>query len=51
MAMDLTQKRIELADFSNSNQESIKIVDLMEDGKQAGTEIILRLPVNKTHKS
>lgn len=47
MAMDLTQKRIELADFSNSDQESITIVDLMEDGKQAGTEVIFKLPVNR----
>jgi len=47
MAMDLTQKRIELADFSNSNSESITIVDLMEDGKQVGTEVIFKLPVNR----
>ena len=47
MAMDLTKKRIELADFSNLNSESIIIVDLMEDGKQAGTEVIFKLPVNR----
>jgi hypothetical protein len=47
MAMDLTQKRIELADSSNLNQESITIVDLMENGKQAGTEVIFKLPVKR----
>ena len=45
--MDLTKKRIELTDFSNLNSESIIIVDLMEDGKQAGTEVIFKLPVNR----
>lgn len=46
VAMELTRKRIELSDDKRSEKENIKIVDLMENGNPAGTEVRIKLPVH-----
>jgi LytS/YehU family sensor histidine kinase len=45
VAMELTRKRIELAETDHTENENIKIIDLKENGQPAGTEVRLKLPV------
>ena len=45
VAMELTRKRIELAETDQTENENIKITDLRENGQPAGTEVRLKLPV------
>lgn len=45
VAMDLTSKRINLSDDSQSKNENITITDLFDNGQPAGTEVKLQLPL------
>jgi sensor histidine kinase YesM len=45
MALELTQKRIELAGDTDSDTKKISIVDLTENGRPAGTEVCIKLPL------
>ena len=45
MAMELTQKRIYLLDDNHSKNENILITDLFDNGRPAGTEVKIQLPL------
>ncbi len=49
MAMELTSKRIDLSARQKAEKENIQITDLTENGSPAGTEVCIKLPVQK-HK-
>lgn len=44
VAMELTRKRLELAESGNQGSGNIEINDLMKEGQPAGTEVRLKLP-------
>lgn len=46
VAMELTRKRIELSGDKRSEEENIKVVDLMENGHPSGTEVRIKLPLH-----
>jgi sensor histidine kinase YesM len=45
VAMELTRKRIELAETDHSGNGKIDVVDLTNNGKPSGTEVRLNLPL------
>jgi sensor histidine kinase YesM len=45
VALEMTRKRIELAEDNFHGNENIKIIDLMDEGQPAGTEVRLKLPL------
>ena len=49
MAMDLTQRRIQLTSKIYSHKENIIVNDLEEKGKPSGTEVVFHLPLVLLH--
>jgi sensor histidine kinase YesM len=47
MALELTRKRIDLTGKLNEEDKKIMITDLVENGKPAGTEVCIKLPLKK----
>ena len=45
VAMELTQKRIDLASENETDDENIEIIDIEESGKALGTEVRFKLPI------
>lgn len=50
MAMDLTQRRIELMDTGHTDKRKIVIDDLTENGDPSGTEVRFTLPILAHHE-
>lgn len=48
MAMELTSKRIDLSAGQSLKENNIQVTDLEENGMPAGTEVCIKLPLQKT---
>ena len=49
MGMKITESRIAMAQKMNGENKSVEIKDLVDaDGNAAGTEVVLKIPVNQT---
>ncbi len=45
VAMELTRKRIELAEDGYDKSDNVKIIDLLDNGRPYGTEVRIKLPI------